>query len=112
MLIPSKFYPTLLYIVFVFFLAFLFAFFISSVFKKKKKKKRSYNEGSNQLPSVYLSAASCSGSTMCALGTMLPSVVGVSTHTRHTLVGTNYVHVACSVYGKIFSICGSFGYRT
>ena len=30
----------------------------------------------------------------------------------HTLVGTNYVHVACSVYGKIFLICDSFGYST
>ena len=30
----------------------------------------------------------------------------------HTLVGTNYAHVACSVYGEIFSICGSFGYST
>ena len=30
----------------------------------------------------------------------------------HTLVGTNYAHVTCSVYGKKFSICGSSGYST
>ena len=30
----------------------------------------------------------------------------------HTLVGTNYAHVACSVCGKKISICGSFRYRT
>ena len=30
----------------------------------------------------------------------------------HTLVGTNHAHVACSVYGENFLICGSFGYST
>ena len=31
----------------------------------------------------------------------------------HTLVGTKYAHVACSVYGKKkISICGSFGCST
>ena len=30
----------------------------------------------------------------------------------HTLVGTNYAHVACSVYGQKILICGSFGYST
>ena len=30
----------------------------------------------------------------------------------HTLVGTNYADVACSVYGNFFSICGSFGCST
>ena len=96
MLLQSKFYSTLLYIVFVFFLAFLFAFFISSAFIKKKKTKK---QGSNQLPSVYLSAASISivGYSVCIEDNAYFCSGG-----GHTLIGTNYVHVTCSVYGNNF----------
>ena len=100
MLLQSKFYPTLLYIVFVFFIAFLFAFFISSAFiQNKNKTKKKKKEGSNQLPVVIYRQPPFMwwGHPVC-IGDNAYFCSGGG----HTLVGTKYAHVTCSVYGKKF----------
>ena len=69
MSLQSNFYPTLLYIVFVLFLAFLTVFFLSFVifyFQITIKKKTSF---------CFL--VSAFGGVLCALRAMLISVVGV-----------------------------------
>ena len=98
MLLQSKFYPTLLYIVFVFFLAFLFAFFNSSAFIKNKKKTKNKNKQKRGVKPTALrlfigSLYFCSGGTLCALGTMLPSVVGTGTHWLEPTM--RMLHVQC-----------------
>ena len=104
MFLQSNFYPTLLYIVFVFFLAFLTVFFLSLVsfyFQITKIiiiKKNIHS---------FCFLASSSGGILCALRIMLTSVVGVGIHWLEPIM--RMLHVQCMA--KIFD-CGSFGYST
>ena len=71
MFLQSNFYPTLLYIV-LFFLAFLPALLsLVCIFCQLKKKKKN--------PSLCFLASSYEG-VLCALRTMLTSIVGVGIH--------------------------------
>ena len=99
MLLQSNFYPTLLYVsfcflsciyfyflnfvVFVFFLAFLSTFLISPAFifnYKNKKTKKKQRVTPTAIRLFIFSLHFYRGGTLCALRTMLTSVVGVGIH--------------------------------
>ena len=104
MFLQSNFYPTLLYIFFFFFLAFLPTLFSLVCFSCLKKKQNKTPPFVSLLP--FWGYPVCIGDTayFCSGG-------------GHTLVGTNHalepimrlLHVECMA--KKF-ICGSFGYST
>ena len=93
MFLQSNLYPTLLYIVFFFFLAFLPVFFLSSAFifmypKKKTKKKnpQKYKQTYYTLP-IFNEF----GGVLCELRGMLVSVVGVGIHWLEPIMRMLYV---------------------
>ena len=96
MLLQSNFYSTMLYISF----CFLSAFFISSAFIQKKKKGQT-----NCYPLIYHTPPFLSwGYPVCIKDNAYFCRGG-----GHTLVRTNYAHVTCLVYGKIFRFAALLG---